>query len=130
MRSRPREPSRTTTSRACILDLRASAMRSAPTATEARFFESVRGGQLGVGFRRQVPLLGRFIADLFVPAVNLVVEIDGEVHAHRRRADARRDRALQRAGYTVLRIDAALVRDDLPLAVSLVRAELQRLAAR
>jgi very-short-patch-repair endonuclease len=45
-----------------------------------------------------VPLLGRYIADLLAPSVKLVVEVDGESHAGRERADARRDRALAAAG--------------------------------
>ncbi len=36
----------------------------APISSEARLFEALRGRRLGVAFRRQVPLLGRFIVDL------------------------------------------------------------------
>jgi very-short-patch-repair endonuclease len=129
MSTRPPEPSTCSAQRARILHQRASAMRSAPTSTEARFFEAVRGRQLGVAFRRQVPLLGRYIADFLVPALKLIVEIDGEVHANRRQADARRDRALRRAGYSILRTDARFVRDDVTHAVSVVRAEIERLAS-
>jgi very-short-patch-repair endonuclease len=128
MRIRPPEPSTCSAQRARILHQRASAMRSAPTSTEARFFEAVRGRQLGVAFRRQVPLLGRYIADFLVPALKLIVEIDGEVHANRRQADARRDRALRRAGFSILRIDARIVRDDLARAVALLGAEIERRA--
>jgi very-short-patch-repair endonuclease len=102
-------------------------MRSAPTASEQRLFEAVRGGRLGVSFRRQVPLLGRFIADLLAPQVRLVVEVDGEYHAQRQRADQRRDRALASAGYRVLRLRASLVMHDLPAAVAYIAAEVARL---
>jgi len=95
-------------------------MRRAPTTSEARLFAALRGGQLGVAFRRQVPLLGRFIVDLLAPQLRLVVEVDGGYHEQR--ADARRDRALARAGYTVLRLEAELVMSDLPAAVARVRA--------
>ncbi len=101
-------------------------MRFAPTSSEARLFEALRGGRLGVAFRRQVPLLGRFIADLFAPEVRLVVEVDGGSHADRQAADARRDRALVRAGYRVLRLEAALVMGDLGEAVARVRGEIER----
>jgi very-short-patch-repair endonuclease len=97
-------------------------MRRTPTPSEARLFEALRGGKLGVAFRRQVPLLGRFIADLFAPQVRLVVEVDGGSHLRRASADARRDRALARAGYRVLRIDAEIVIGDLDAAVAMVRA--------
>jgi very-short-patch-repair endonuclease len=58
--------------------------------------------------------------------LRLVIEVDGDYHAQRRRADERRDRALRRAGYHVLRVEAALVERDLPGVVARVRAELQR----
>src|SRR5271165_4513780 len=91
--------SRPSTSRERLLAERAAEMRSAPTASEAWLFEAVRGGRLGVAFRRQVSILGRFIVDLLVPELRLVVEIDGPYHEQRRAADARRDRVLERAGY-------------------------------
>jgi very-short-patch-repair endonuclease len=65
--------------------------------------------------------LGRFIADLFVPQLRLVIEVDGGYHTERPEADARRDRALARAGYHVLRIEAELVVTDLPAAVERIR---------
>ena len=110
-----------------ILDERATQMRHAPTSSEARLFEAVRGGRLGVSFRRQVPLAGRFIADLYAPEVKLVVEVDGGCHAQRADADARRDRALARIGCRVLRLDAEFVMNDLPAAVERVRAEVELL---
>ena len=110
------------THRSQLLEQRATHMRRAPTTSEARLFAALRGGQLGVAFRRQVPLLGRFIVDLLAPQLRLVVEVDGGYHEQR--ADARRDRALASAGYTVLRLEAELVMSDLPAAVARVRAAL------
>jgi very-short-patch-repair endonuclease len=110
-----------------ILQQRADNMRRAPTASEARLFEAIRGRRLGVSFRRQVPLAGRFIADLYASEVRLVVEVDGLYHERREAADARRDRALVRLGCTVLRLEDALVMNDLPAAVERVRAEIERL---
>jgi very-short-patch-repair endonuclease len=105
-------------------------MRHAPTTSEARLFEALRGGALGVSFRRQVPLLGRFIVDLLASEVALIVEVDGAYHAARGRADARRDRALVHAGYRVLRLHADLVMGDLPAAVARVAAEIEQLQLR
>jgi len=110
-----------------VLLERAAEMRHAPTPSEARLFEALRGGRLGVAFRRQVPVLGRFIADLLAPEVRLVVEVDGLYHTSRSSQDARRDRALARAGYYVLRLDAELVMADLGAAVARVAAEVERL---
>jgi len=110
--------------RAAILAERACAMRASPTSTEQLLWHRVRGRRLGVLFRRQVPLLGRFIADFLAPAQRLVIEVDGEYHGERPSADARRDVALARAGYRVVRIEASLVVSDIECAVAQIRAAL------
>jgi very-short-patch-repair endonuclease len=80
------------------------------TPPELRLWSALRARQLGVQFRRQVPLAGRYIADFCAPAVRLVVEEDGAHHEKRRNADARRDAELRRLGYRVLRVEAEQVR--------------------
>lgn len=70
-----------------------------------------------VQFRRQVPLDGAFIADFFASEARLIVEVDGLLHARRHAADMRRERKLERLGYTILRLSAALVEHHLPLAL-------------
>ncbi len=92
-------------------------------------FEAIRGGRLGVSFRRQVPLGGRFIADLYAAEVRLVVEVDGPYHAPRAQADARRDRALERLGYRVLRIENDVVINELPVAVERIRSAVETVRA-
>jgi very-short-patch-repair endonuclease len=89
---------------------------------ERALWRELRGGRLGVPFRRQVVLGNRYIADFAAPSVRLVVEVDGAMHARQRTADARRDRDLARFGYQVLRVPAQLVIHDLVQAVVLVRA--------
>jgi len=56
---------------------------------------------MGVAFKRQVPLR-RWIADFFAPSIGLVIEVDGGIHAFRRKADVRRDEGLRRLGYAVI----------------------------
>ena len=87
-------------------------------------WSELRGSRLGVAFRRQV-VIGRYIADFCAPAARLVVEVDGGYHARQRAADARRDRALQRLGYRVLRLDAELVSQREEEAVAQIRAALR-----
>ena len=53
------------------LALCAHAMRLAPTDSEARLWRALRSSQLGVAFRRQVPLLG-FIADFYARSLWLI----------------------------------------------------------
>jgi very-short-patch-repair endonuclease len=114
---------RQTSQRQLELEARAHHLRQHPTLTEQRLWAELRGGRLGVTFRRQV-VIGRFIADFACTAVRLVVEVDGGVHTERARLDAIRDAHLRRAGYRVVRIPAALVTSNLPAAVSLVRTAL------
>lgn len=58
-------------------------------------------------FRRQVPLLERFIADFLCPEVNLIVEVDGaQIHAAKAEDDEMRTDLLEKAGFRVLRVGA------------------------
>jgi very-short-patch-repair endonuclease len=107
-----------------ILRVRALALRSAPTGSEAALWRLVRAQQLGVRFRRQVPL-GVYIADFVAPSAPLVVEVDGGCHAARAHLDARRDRALERLGYRVLRLSDRLVLECPAAALSQMRAGLR-----
>lgn len=115
---------RSSVARQVRLEVYARQMRSAPTPSEARLWQALRGSWLGVAFRRQAVLEG-FIVDFLASSVRLVVEVDGGYHAQRARADARRDRVLVRAGYRVLRIPAALVTLDIAATVERVREGLR-----
>jgi very-short-patch-repair endonuclease len=94
------------------------------TPSEARLWSALRGRALGVQFRRQVPLAGRYIVDFCAPTVRLVVEVDGGYHGQRCCADARRDAVLGEVGYRVVRVEAELVMRDLTAVVALVRGAL------
>lgn len=107
------------------LHAHAACMRQAPTASERALWQRLKGRQLGVQFRRQVPWGGCYILDFFALSVGLVVEVDGGSHAGRGAADARRDCKLQRVGLRVLRLPAELVLTDVERAVELVRAALR-----
>ena len=89
----------------------AAEMRGRHDAAEIALWRQLRAGQQGVWFRRQVVLLGSCVVDFYCPAAKLIVEVDGPYHAEpaRRRADARRDRKLSKAGFRVLRLTASLV---------------------
>jgi very-short-patch-repair endonuclease len=109
--------------RQSLLAERAHAMRHQPTPSEAKLWAAISAGQLGISFKRQVPI-GQHIVDVLAPAVKLVIEVDGSSHARRCGADARKDRALTRLGYKVLRLQAELVVTRLPVAVVAIRAAL------
>lgn len=103
-----------------LLQHRAQLMRAYPSPPEQVLWNAIRSGQLGVPFRRQVPL-GRYIVDFVAPRAKLIVEVDGSCHRFTESADARRDRKLGRLGYRVLRLEAGLVLRHLPLALQRIR---------
>jgi len=108
-----------------LLRERAAGLRASATWSEQLLWNELRSSRLGVSFRRQVPVAGRFIADFLAPAWRLIVEVDGASHTGRRARDERRDRVLALLGYHVLRLDAELVERDVAAAVALVRAALR-----
>jgi very-short-patch-repair endonuclease len=83
------------------------------TSTEAeqtawRLLRTLRAA--GFTFRRQHPV-GKCVVDFCCPQKHLVLELDGSVHAQpsQARRDARRDRYLERLGYTVFRLPNGIV---------------------
>jgi very-short-patch-repair endonuclease len=114
----------TTPHRSELLAQRAGRMQFEAAASERLLWLHLRGSQLGVSFKRQVPLGGRFIVDFLASSAKLAVEVDGPYHGRRALADASRDRAVARLGYKVLRLDAGLVVRDMASALALVRAAL------
>jgi len=108
-----------------LLRERAAGLRAAATWSEQLLWNELRSSRLGVAFRRQVPVGGRFIADFLAPVQKLIVEVDGGCHRVRRAADERRDRKLERLGYRVLHLDAELVVRDVGAAAARIRAALE-----
>ncbi len=78
--------------RSSILNAHAHRMRNTPTDSEEALWRVLRASQLGMAFRRQVPVLG-FIVDLLAPAARLIVEVDGGYHARAQRRCAKRREA-------------------------------------
>ena len=108
-----------------LLAERAHFMRHNLTETEQILWQRISGKQLGIAFRRQVPV-DRYIADFLASAAKLVVEVDDRSHELKRTADARRDRNIARLGYQVLRLPAELVRNNVEEAVALIIQALAR----
>ena len=107
-----------------LLGERAHFMRHHLNETEQILWRRISCKQLGVAFRRQVPVGGKYIADFLAPASRLIVEVDDRTHELKRTADARRDRNLARLGYRVLRLQAELVRRNPVEAVACIVAAL------
>jgi very-short-patch-repair endonuclease len=108
------------------------AMRKALTPPEARLWVQLKAFRSeGFQFRRQAPFRGYFL-DFVCFSRRLVVEVDGLSHHTEAGAahDRVRDAVLKGEGFRVLRIDNAMVRDDLEAVMTAVRANLQALPTR
>ena len=102
----------------------ARTLRANMTDAERHLWAKVRFKQLkGCQFYRQKPI-GDYIVDFFCPRAKLVIEVDGPYHRRRVQADAWRERALWRLGYTVLRLEEEVVVERLPEALARIRAGL------
>jgi very-short-patch-repair endonuclease len=81
---------------------RAQTLRRKQTSVEARLWAHIRRKQLGVRFRRQVPM-GPWIVDFACFAPKLVVEVDDG--SHDGRDELERTRYLEGLGFAVARFD-------------------------
>jgi very-short-patch-repair endonuclease len=84
---------------------RAQILRAEPTPAERLMWDLLRDRRLeGIKFRRQSPV-GIFIADFHCRELNLIVELDGQIHEDRRQSghDENRDSYLRTLGCTLLR---------------------------
>lgn len=84
----------------------ANRLRKEMTKAEACLWKYVlRASKMkGYGFRRQRPVLN-YIADFMCKPLMLIVEVDGSIHELEevRKNDEERQKALEEAGFTVLR---------------------------
>ena len=82
---------------------KAAEFRNAMSVSERWFWTAIRKDLLGYRFRRQ-HRIGPYFLDFYCPAARLCVEVDGEQHAERVEADAKRDAFLAEFGILTLRI--------------------------
>jgi very-short-patch-repair endonuclease len=105
------------------LEHHARSMRQHPTPSEQVLWRAIRGGPLGVSFRRQVPI-GSYIVDFLASRARLIVEVDGGYHTERAVADRRRQRWLEKRGYRLVRVTATTVLHETTVAVASIALEL------
>lgn len=81
---------------------RSRALRRDATPAERRLWLGLREAFPDAHFRRQVPL-GPYFADFASHRCKLVIEVDGDSHAHSGERDAVRTEFLKAQGYRVIR---------------------------
>ena len=82
-------------------------LRNNSTAAEATLWKILKKNQVGnYKFRRQHSI-GNFIVDFYCPALQLVIELDGEPHADLNSIafDSKRDNFLTQNGITIFRYE-------------------------
>ena len=97
------------------LQERARQLRNTQTPTEQILWFSIRQNQIaGAKFRRQFTI-EPYIVDFYCREVNLVIEVDGDVHADQKQIehDRRRTNYLESKGLRVFRVNNNDIRDNL-----------------
>ena len=102
-----------------VLLERARAMRKESTPAEIRLWSRLRGDQTGWRFRRQYRL-GVYILDFFCPSTRLVVELDGDSHAHQQQYDETRTEYLASRHLQVIRFENSQVMTNLDEVVAAI----------
>ncbi|RTQ47235.1 endonuclease domain-containing protein [Hymenobacter gummosus] len=104
-------------------------MRRNPTPAEDTLWQALRNRQLNnVKFRRQ-HAIGHFIVDFLSTEHQLIIEVDGEVHAGPSQAEYHEARSyrLATAGYRVLRFPNEQALTSLPTVLQAIREALASL---
>jgi very-short-patch-repair endonuclease len=92
---------------------KARSLRKRTVPAEALLWRALRNRALGgFKFRRQHPV-GPYVVDFACAACRIVVEVDGETHLSRSRADAQRTAHIEAEGWRVLRFWNTEVYDEL-----------------
>ncbi len=94
------------------LKSRAKALRKAGNFSEVVFWKEVRNKSFwNIDFDRQ-RIIGNYIVDFYVKALDLVVEIDGEIHNFQEEYDSKRESYLKDLGLKVFRISTTKILFD------------------
>jgi len=82
--------------------IKARLLRKRMTNAELLLWSKIRRNQLGIKFRKQVPV-GHYIIDFYAYECNLAIELDGSQHMENHEYDAVRTEFLENQGIKVLR---------------------------
>jgi very-short-patch-repair endonuclease len=105
------------------LRIDARRMRLQPTEAELTFWEAVRAKRFyGLKFRRQ-HVIGSFIVDFYCRELQVVIELEGGIHAASRSRDLAREKDLKASGLRVMRFTNGDVLNDLPGVLARISGE-------
>lgn len=113
-----RERNTKTTAKETRKERFARQMRKSPTPSESRLHNALSQVRHRCGWVicSQV-VLGPYIADLYIPNLKVVIEVDGGYHQDRVDYDLRRDRWMWGCGYRVIRVTNKQVMGELDATV-------------
>ena len=97
---------------------KARELRNNSTLGEILLWKKLKGKQCyGFDFHRQKPILN-YIVDFYCSKLNLVIEIDGDIHNFKAEEDKKRDIELTGLGFSILRFSEGEVRNNLDLVLN------------
>jgi len=100
-------------------------LRKEHTGAEKALWQVIKGRRLcGVKFRRQ-HVIDRFVVDFFSPEIDLIIEVDGEVHEFSVDEDRARQHFLELLGFTVLRFSNDEVQNDISEVIQQITGYIQ-----
>jgi len=107
---------------------RAQELRGEATKAECVVWNAIRGGRLGVKFRRQHPF-GPFFLDFYASEIRLVVELDGGIHelADVKERDAAREEYLRGRQRVIVRFTNREVLESLDEVIEKLRGRIEGL---
>jgi primosomal protein N' (replication factor Y) len=88
-------------------------MRMKPTRTEGRLYSALTNALATTTARVHLQhVIGPYIADLYIPYAQLIIEADGASHAGRKDYDERRESYMRSRGYRTLRFSNIQIWQD------------------
>ena len=105
----------------------ASTLRINMTLSEVFLWLELKGKKMmGYDFHRQKPI-GDYIGDFYCPALELIIEIDGDSHIDKYKEDLVRQKKMESWGLTVIRFDDLDVKNNLEGVLKSVKEKINNL---
>ena len=102
-------------------------LRRDMTKAEKILWERIRDRRfMGHKFRRQHPLVKRFIVDFYCAKEKLVIELDGAVHSGREKMDREREAYIEAHGIKIIRFKNDEVEKDIDYVLKRIGEELRK----